>query len=290
MIDCGFPLEAVRRQIEAAWSHLVQGKPITRLIVTHHHPDHIGNCPWICERWKLIPTITPGEHHRVQTIGGGWWDQHSRERAAFWRKHGLPEKIAAAINDVWAGQPELFPSLPAECNFIRDGDRIRIDNADWQVIVARGHAPAQALLHSPQRGLLLSGDQILAKITPNISVHFDAPEANPLALFLETNRRIAQACDDVLVVPSHNLPFRGLHARIREIEEHHQNRAAKVADLLRTGPHTAAEMIPVLFGDLTDSHEVGFAIGEAIAHLHHLVAQGRARSIERNGRIMFVAA
>ena len=128
---------------------------------------------------------------------------------------------------------------------------------------------------------------MLPKITPNVSVFGDRPDAEPLALFLASNRRLAQTCGDVLVLPSHKRPFFGLHARIREIEVHHAERLAKIETHLQRAPLLAAELLPELFGDGLNGHETGFAIGEVIAHLHHLVATGGAEKIERNGTIVF---
>jgi glyoxylase-like metal-dependent hydrolase (beta-lactamase superfamily II) len=177
--------------------------------------------------------------------------------------------------------------LPDQWIPIEDGASLPIGGVVWQVMVAQGHAPAQALLHSPERNLLIAGDQVLPKITPNVSVFGDRPNSEPLGLFLASNRRLAQSCGDVLVLPSHNRPFFGLHARIREIEAHHHERLAKIEAWLDGGPLTAAALLPELFGDGLNGHEIGFAIGEVIAHLHHLVAEGRATTIERNGTILF---
>ena len=101
MIDCGFPLPEVREQIEAAWRATLGGLPITRLFVTHHHPDHVGNSRWVCERWGIRPTITGGERERALKLMGSQWAQESAHRIAFWRRHGLSEAAAANINEHW---------------------------------------------------------------------------------------------------------------------------------------------------------------------------------------------
>lgn len=212
------------------------------------------------------------------------------ERAAFWRKHGVPEEVVVELKDELKSLSMLFDQLPADCNFIQDGDRLRIGDYDWHVIVVSGHSPEQALLHSPARGLLIAGDQILTKITPNVGVYADDPNADPLTLFLESNRQIADACGDVLVLPSHGMPFYGLHARILELEEHHKNCAAKAAEHIESGPRTAVAMIPALFGEVRRTQDLPFALGEALAHLQYLVMRGRASRKESNGRVLFRTA
>ncbi len=289
MVDCGYPLREVREQIEASWSSTLKGLPVKRLVVSHHHPDHVGNCRWICERWGIVPTMTRTEHDRAQIMMSERWGKNGGERVAFWRKHGLPESAGAEINEHWDRHRDLFEPLADSWEQVRDGDIIPIGASGWQVIVAQGHAPEQALLYSPERNLLISGDQILAKITPNVSVFHDEPDAEPLALFLESNQRIAQICGDPLVLPSHNLPFFGLHSRIQALEAHHEERLAAIESELQRMPQMAATMIPTLFGKL-NGHEIGFAIGEILSHLHHLVAHGRAEEIEQEGQVIFAPA
>jgi glyoxylase-like metal-dependent hydrolase (beta-lactamase superfamily II) len=287
MIDCGFPLPEVREQIEAAWSRVLGGLPITRLFVTHHHPDHVGNCRWICERWGVVPIMTVGEREKALMLMGSQWAQESAHRIGFWRRHGLSEAAAANVNEHLSRHRQHFRPVPDGWSPIEDGATVRIGGVDWQVIVAQGHTQAQALLHSSQRNLLISGDQVLPKITPNVSVFGDRPDSEPLGLFLASNRRLAQACGDVMVLPSHNRPFIGLHARIREIEAHHHERLAKIEARLSNSSLTAGMLLPELFGDGLNGHEIAFAIGEVIAHLHYLVAGGRATTIERDGTVLF---
>ena len=287
MIDCGYPLPEVREQIESAWAATLDNLPITRLLITHHHPDHVGNCRWIAERWGIEPTITAGERERALMLLGPQWVDDTAHRLAFWQRHGLSQAAADNINEHWGRYRQHFRPLPEGWHPLKDGDSLSIGGVAWRVIVAQGHAPAQALLYSPERGMLIAGDQVLPKITPNVSVFGDRPNAQPLALFLASNRRLEQSCGDAVVLPSHHRPFFGLRARIREIEAHHEARLAKIEARLERARMMAAELVPELFGDGLNGHETGFAIGEAIAHLHHLVATGAATKIERNGTISF---
>ncbi len=290
MVDCGFPLVEVRQQIEAAWDGVLGGKPIDRLVITHHHPDHVGNVRWICERWGIVPTMTGRERGESEEMLGPGRRGSSGERIKFWQRHGLTGDEASAVSIGLFSHQEMFALPPEKWNPLNDGDVLRIGEIEWKVLVASGHTHEQALLYSEERKLLISGDQVLPQITPNVSVRFEDPEADPLTEFLESNRRIAKICGDAMVLPSHKLPFVGLQGRIKAIERHHEERLAIIERELKSGARTAASLIPALFGDpkgLT-GHDISFAMGESLSHLHYLVSQGRAASVERNGEVLFM--
>jgi glyoxylase-like metal-dependent hydrolase (beta-lactamase superfamily II) len=158
----------------------------------------------------------------------------------------------------------------------------------WRVIIGHGHAPEHASLYCEELRVLISGDMLLPRITTNISVFAATPDANPLNGFLTSIDRLRALPDDTLVLPSHGLPFRGLHARVAQLETHH---AARCDELLEAcaAPKTAAELIPVLFPrEITDPHQVMFAMGEAIAHLNYLQQARRLERVIENGTIRFV--
>jgi glyoxylase-like metal-dependent hydrolase (beta-lactamase superfamily II) len=150
-----------------------------------------------------------------------------------------------------------------------------------------GHSPEQVVLHAPDARVLVAGDQILPRITTNVGVWPDQPLADPLRLYLDSLARFRALAADTLVLPSHGLPFRGLPARLDALERHHADRLARTLAAL-DAPRTAAEVMTVLFeGDL-DAHQLTFAVGETLAHLHRLEAQGRAvRRADGDGRIRF---
>ena len=288
MVDCGYSIPEVHEQIERAWSSVLDSLPITRLIVTHSHSDHMGNCLRISTRWGISPTMTAGCYRHSQSLFMLPWDQVGPHLLAFYRRAGVSEESIREMHKVRHRRRQRFDAIPEKWNRIQDGDSFEINGHRWHVITGYGHDEEQALLHSPELGLLISGDQIMAKISPNVSVFWDSPGADPLTGFLKSNRRLAQLCGDVLVLASHKLPFRGLHARVRALEAHHRERLDKIKNFLKDGPLTAAAFVPLLFGDL-DAHQMGIALGEALAHLNHLVATGQARCLEQGGLLLFAS-
>jgi glyoxylase-like metal-dependent hydrolase (beta-lactamase superfamily II) len=165
--------------------------------------------------------------------------------------------------------------VPRGFERIEDGGTLTIGGRLWRVVVGRGHAPEHACLHCPELGLFIAGDQVLPKISPNVSVWPTEPEADPLRLYLSSLRKVRDGvADDVLVLPSHNLPFRGLHTRIDQLLAHHDERLFECEEACVT-PRTAADIVPVLFHRKLDAHQLGFALGETLAHLHFLLRAGR---------------
>jgi glyoxylase-like metal-dependent hydrolase (beta-lactamase superfamily II) len=151
---------------------------------------------------------------------------------------------------------------------------VEIGGREWRIIVGEGHAPELAALYCAETGVLIAGDQILPRISPNISVPPHEPEGDPLARYLRSLDKFRRALpSETLVLPSHNLPFRGVHARIDELAAHHRERCDEaLAACVR--PQSAAELLPVLFRRKLDRHQTAFALGESLAHLHYLYGQG----------------
>ena len=166
-------------------------------------------------------------------------------------------------------------------------DRLRLGASEWRVIVGRGHAPEMLCLFSPKDNVLIAGDQVLPRISPNVSVWPSEPEANPLADFLDSLAGFRELPEDCLALPSHGLPFRGLHARIEQLIDHHHERLERALEACAT-PLTLAEVMPLLFDRELDVHQLQFALGESLAHLNYLVAQDRLeRQAGADGRLRY---
>jgi glyoxylase-like metal-dependent hydrolase (beta-lactamase superfamily II) len=143
------------------------------------------------------------------------------------------------------------------------------------VFTGGGHAPEQAMLYSAAERLFLSADQVLTKISPNISVQGMEPDADPLGAYLASLSRLGESVPgETLVLPGHHVPFTGLHTRLAELAEHHAARCALIADSCRAAPRTPAEMLPVLFKRVMDPHQTGFAFGEVVAHVNYMIGRG----------------
>jgi len=287
IVDCGYSRPEVREQWEQVWAATLGGRPVTRLIVTHYHPDHAGNSAWICERWNLRPWMTQAEWLTANLALRDRPGADPDARLAFFVANGL----AGENLDLFRQRTTHYADgvrLAASFRRIADGELLHIGGRPWRVIVGRGHSPEHASLHCAELGLFIAGDQLLPEITTNVSIWPDEPEADPLGQFLDSLRRFARELPPAtLVLPSHRRPFRGVQARVAAIEEHHRERLDLLLAQAAHGPLSAGAMLPVLFRGALDGHQLGFAMGEALAHLNHLVHAGRLRRLTHDHEIRY---
>jgi glyoxylase-like metal-dependent hydrolase (beta-lactamase superfamily II) len=273
-VDTGFALPETREAWERIFAAELGGRRIGRVIVTHFHPDHIGLAGWLTEHWQAPLWITEKEWLHARMMSRDGTDDSTRLRHDFAHRAGLDAAEATIFADRQGGYRRGVPSVPPAYVRIGEGSIIEIGGHEWRVIIGEGHAPEHACLYCAEAGVLIAGDQILPKISPNISVQAHEPGGDPLARYLASLKKLRQALpSDLLVLPSHNLPFRGVHIRIEELAAHHHARCAEVIDACAR-PHSAAELMPVLFKRKLDRHQTGFALGEALAHVHYLIGQG----------------
>jgi glyoxylase-like metal-dependent hydrolase (beta-lactamase superfamily II) len=184
--------------------------------------------------------------------------------------------------------PSLVPAVPQAYTRLLDGGRVDIGGRAWTVIAGFGHSPEHASLYCEELKVLISGDMVLPRISTNVSVFAIEPEGNPLQLYLDSLRRFASLPEDTLVLPSHGKPFRGLHTRIAQLQQHHKERLAEVVSAC-SQPMSAADIVPIMFRRALDVHQLTFALGEALAHLHQLWADGIVRRINSpDGIVRFV--
>jgi glyoxylase-like metal-dependent hydrolase (beta-lactamase superfamily II) len=273
VIDTGYAMEATRASWQRIFVESLGGRPIRRILVTHYHPDHIGLAGWLAERWAAPLWTTEKEwlHARVMSGDNGDFAPHTR---AFARRAGLGEAASALFEQRHASYRRGVPSVPASFHRLVDGMNVEIGGRRWQVVVGEGHAPELACLYCAETGVLIAGDQVLPKISPNVSVAPHEPDGDPLARYLSSLGKLRAAVPaDVLVLPSHNLPFRGLHRRIDELAAHHAERCAEILSFCQR-PQSATQLVPLLFRRPLDPHQTAFALGEALAHLHYLRGQG----------------
>lgn len=273
IVDAGYALAETKELWEQVFAERLGRLPVTRVVVTHYHPDHIGLAGWLTERWQAPLWITEKEWLYARVMSGGGED-FSPLRRDFAHRAGLDRAAIELFGEREHSYRRGVPSVPASFHRLADGMAVAIGGREWRVVVGEGHAPELACLHCAETEVLIAGDQVLPKISPNVSVQAHEPDGDPLARYLASLDKLQKAVPpETLVLPSHNLPFFGLHARLESLAAHHRARCDDVLAACDT-PKTATELLPVLFRRSLDRHQLGFALGEALAHLHYLMYQG----------------
>ncbi|MGB0670146.1 MAG: MBL fold metallo-hydrolase, partial [Rhodospirillales bacterium] len=275
LVDCGIN----RTEVMVLWDRLftgpLAGRPVTKLIVTHFHPDHLGLSGWLADRFGLTPHMTRAEWATGRMLVLESPDSMRGPALAFYARSGFGPDLMEKAAKRGKSYAQRIQPVPGAFHCLRHGGSISIGGREWRIIVGEGHSPEHAALYCEEAKVLISGDQILPKISPNISVWPQEPDADPLSLYLGTLDRFRGLAEDTLVLPSHNWPFRGLERRVDELAHHHDERLDETATACREAPKTALEVMKVLFKRELDDHQLFFAIGEAVAHLSHLVTSGR---------------
>jgi glyoxylase-like metal-dependent hydrolase (beta-lactamase superfamily II) len=283
VVDTGVGLPATRDLWEKLFAGELAEQPVVRVLVTHFHPDHIGNADWLARRFGVELWCPQAEWLMSQLAWQGMGGNDSEKRLGHYRRHGVAEAHIQSFRERGNHYRMLVPSVAPQFRAVREGDILTIGGRKWHAFTVLGHAPEHACLFCPEANVLISGDQVLPKITTNVSVWPDQPHANPLRLYLDSLKRFRPLPSDALVLPSHGLPFRGLHGRLDYLRQHHDDRLAETLDAIAQ-PRTASELVPVLFRRQLDTHQLGFAIGETLAHLHFLEAEGQvARLLGEDG-------
>jgi glyoxylase-like metal-dependent hydrolase (beta-lactamase superfamily II) len=284
IVDAGYATAETKELWEQIFAERLGGLPATRVIVTHYHPDHIGLADWLTERWDAPLWVTEKEWLFARVISRGA-DDFGPLRRSFAHRAGLDPAASELFGEREHSYRRGVPSVPASFQRLADGMDIEIGGRRWRVVVGEGHAPELACLYCAEIGVLISGDQVLPKISPNISVQAHEPDGDPLARYLASLGKLCEAVPpETLVLPSHNLPFFGLHSRIASLTAHHKARCEEVMAACQA-PKTALELLPVLFRRVLDRHQTAFALGEALAHLHYLMHQGVLDRVLGNDRV-----
>ena len=288
MVDTGLGNEPTRTLWDRIFAEKIAARPVKRVLVTHYHPDHAGNAAWLCKRSGAELWMSRGEFltvHAARNSSAGYTTEAQLE---LFRANGLDDARGTELLLRGGLYRKLVPDFPFAHRRLHEGERITVRGRSWRVIVGHGHAPEHVSLHCEELNLLISGDMLLPRISTNVAVRPIDPWSNPLRMFLDSIRRYRDLAADVLVLPSHGLPFRGAHARIAQLEAHHQERLAELLAACAAAPRTAAEVLEILFRRKLDTSQIFFAMGEAIAHLHYLYYEGRlARSVGADGVARF---
>jgi glyoxylase-like metal-dependent hydrolase (beta-lactamase superfamily II) len=286
LVDTGICLDEVKGLWRQLLAGPLAGQPLQRIIATHFHPDHLGLAGWLEERSGAPLWMTGTEWLMGSLIFYDAEGRTARTMVEFFRQNGLPEEWLDKLGQENRYRKVVSPPPPF-FHRLTDGQQIEIGGRQWRVIVGRGHTPEHACLYCQELDLMISGDQVLPRITPNISVYGSEPDANPLQDFLDSMVCFEALPATTLVLPAHGFPFTGLHDRLAFLRDHHGDHFDEILAAFDQ-PRQAAEIIPLMFPRELDGHQVMFAMGECLAHLACLRGRGLLeRSTRSDGSVHY---
>jgi glyoxylase-like metal-dependent hydrolase (beta-lactamase superfamily II) len=284
IVDTGFFDSATREVWENIFTGHLDNAPISQVVVTHMHPDHAGCAGWLCERFDIELHMTRDEYLLCRILVADTGTPAPPEGLRFYRSAGFSEEQLIRYTEMFGSFGKVVAQLPQSYHRLHQDRAVNIGRHQWQVITGHGHSPEHACLYCAELNVLISGDQILPNISSNVSVFPTEPGANPLAGWFESLHRLKTLLpDDVLVLPSHGKPFRGVMGRLDTLIEEHETGLEQLRVICRE-PKRTVDVFPALFNSkITDSNLI-MATGEAIAHLNYLCYEGDMEiDVDTNG-------
>ncbi len=284
LVDTGIHSRRTVAMWEAAMTGPLQALPIRRVICTHMHPDHIGMAGWITRRFDCALWITRLEYLNCRVLAADTGREAPADAIRFYKAAGWDERTLERYKARFGDFGRGVHPLPDSYRRVVEGEQIVIGNRAWHAVVGRGHSPEHLCLYCPEIALLISGDQVLPKISTNVSVFPMEPQADPLGEWLQSLASIKRAVrNDVVVLPSHNAPFRGLHERLDELADGHARSLTRLSEAL-TENRRVVDLFAVLFRRPIDDELLGLATGETLAHLSCLIGRGLVqREVDGDG-------
>jgi glyoxylase-like metal-dependent hydrolase (beta-lactamase superfamily II) len=276
VLDTGLGTAECRAVWEAVLAGPFAGRRLTRMIVTHFHPDHVGLAGWLHQRYGLALWMPRPEYLYSLALQYAPGDLGAEMHRPFYQGHGLSPEVTELVLSRGHEYLRRTTGVPTTYHRIQHGDTLRLGGREFRVLTGGGHALEQAMLVSDADRLFLAADQVIARISPNVSVHAMEPDLDALGIYLRSLASLRDEVEEeVFVLPGHGLPFYGLHTRISELTAHHAERCGVIAASCRARPLSVAEIVPFVFTRELDAHQTSFAFGEVLAHVNHMLTQGR---------------
>ena len=274
IIDTGIKSDITQQHWQTIFDTQLRGKPIKAVLATHMHPDHIGQAGWLCDQWRVPLYMSLGEYFSAISFTKATTQDLSWQAEEYFRSTGLSDDFLVQMKKKMNGFQSLVEPLPSSYRRLEEGQELTINGQQWRVIIGSGHSPEHVCLYCQALDVLLSGDQLIADISSNVSVMAVEPEANPLERWLQSLAKLKQLPDSTLILPAHKLPFRGAKTRATQLEQHHTQHLQALINAC-IDKKTAVQLLPVLFKRKLDADVLTLALGECVAHLRYLCRQQR---------------
>jgi len=274
-VDTGLVETSVIEYWQRIFESYLGNAPVSRLIVTHLHPDHVGLAGWLTHQWGTTLHMSRTEYLLCRTLLSDMHKEVPEAAINFYRHAGFDEEAIGIYRAHFGGYGSFVGALPDSYQRLVNGDKLKIDGADWEVIIGQGHSPEHVCLYCAEKKIFIAGDQLLPTISSNVSVWPIEPNSNPLKDWIDSCHRLrARLPEDVLVLPAHGKPFYGAHSRLDSLIAEHEQALNDLYELCAE-PKRVVDVFSVLFRNPVTKRTLIFATGEARAHLNYLVQAGR---------------
>jgi glyoxylase-like metal-dependent hydrolase (beta-lactamase superfamily II) len=289
IVDTGLSMAICLDGWKALMAEDLAGRRASRIICTHMHPDHIGLAGWLAEKYDAKIWMTRGEMLTARSILSNTSDIVPDEVIQQWSLAGwTEEQIEASKSSGWGRFGEAVHPLPRGYTRMVDQQVLNMGAHQWRVVIGSGHSPEHACLWNEKEGVLVSGDQVLPRISSNVSVSVMEPDADPLGEWLDSiDKLLTTIPADVITCPAHGEPFKGLHVRLRALRDEHRMRLYNLAEAIAEKPMRAVDSFSYLFNREITGEHLNLATGEALAHLKRLEVEGRVRPELEDGVIWY---
>jgi len=285
LVDSGIFTGTTREIWHRVLASELDGAPLTRVLVTHLHPDHVGCAGWLSRKFGIELFMSRDEYLLCRVLVADTGKPAPPEGIRFYRGAGFDDEAIDRYTEYFGAFGRVVSPLPEAYRRLVEGMQLQIGEHCWEVIIGRGHSPEHACLLCREQGLLISGDQILPTISSNVSVYPTEPAANPLELWFESIAKLRRSVPaDVLVLPAHGKPFHGAHTRLDALSAEHQTGLNELRALCRA-PKRAVDVFPALFRSRISERNLIMATGEAISHLNYLVGRGEMQVTRDNAEV-----
>lgn len=277
VVDTGLKTPETTAAWEQALASALGGQSIKRVICTHMHPDHIGLAGWLCERSGAPLLMSRLEYVTARMLMAEAAGDAPADGERYYRAAGWSDEQIARWRADYGGFGKGVATMPRSYLRLSDGDRLQIGGDDWSVVVGSGHSPEHVCLWRRSDDVFIAGDQILPRISSNVSVWPTEPEADPLGDWMDSLDRLrALLPEGAFVLPAHGEPFYGVHARLDALKRGHEVALKRLERTLRQ-PSRVIDGFPAVFGRAVGDGVLGMATGEAQSHLNYLERRGRAQ-------------